>query len=229
MKIAICDDSIRDLAAISKLLEKYKELYAKTEIKVEKFTDPVKLKSKIQEKDLADIYILDIMMSEITGIDLGNQIRKAGREPVIIYITSSDDFALDAYDVHAARYLLKPIDEERFFEALDYALSYTEVRNSPIYLIKTKDGLVSVPHSQIEYIENCSRMLEVHLTNGEQIKSIFIRKSFEEEIGNLANDKSFMQVHKSFLVNMRHVKRLDGSNIIMDRGTLRKTANYRDM
>ena len=91
MKIAICDDSIRDLAGIDKLLKKYKELYAKTEFKVEKYTDPVKLKNKIQKKDLADIYILDILMSETTGIDLGTQIRKTGREYVIIYITSSAD------------------------------------------------------------------------------------------------------------------------------------------
>jgi two-component SAPR family response regulator len=78
-------------------------------------------------------------MADKNGIDIGNQIRRAGCNNAIIYITTSDDFALDAYSVHAVRYLLKPISEHSFFEALDYALSYAEVQKSPTYAIKTRN------------------------------------------------------------------------------------------
>lgn len=218
MKIAICDDSIKDLMNIGRLLEKYREQRPGTEFEVETYTDPGKLKAKILQKDLADIYILDILMSETTGIDLGSQIRKHAGKNVIIYITSTEDFALDAFEVHAARYLLKPVDQGKFFEALEYGFSQIKEENSPLYVVKTKGGLVAVPYVKIEYIENASRMLEVHLTNGEQLKSIFIRKSFEEELGALSSDPSFLQVHKSFLVNMNHVKRLEGNHVVMDSG-----------
>lgn len=218
MKIAICDDSIKDIRKIETLLEQYKEFCPGTEFEVEKFTDPSELKNKIQKKEMADIYILDILMSGITGIDLGSEIRQEEGKSVIIYITSSNDFALDAYELHAVRYLLKPIANDKFFEALKYALSCTELRKSPVYLVKTKSGLVPVPHSNIEYIENSSRMLEVHLTDGRQLKSIFMRKAFEEEIGTLIEDKRFMQVHKSFLINMVYIKRLNGNSVIMDSG-----------
>ena len=87
-----------------------------------------------------------------------------------------------------------------------------------MYPIKTKNGLQSVPCSRIEYVENASRMLNVHLTDGRVITSIFIRKSFEDELGELLHNKCFLQVHKSFLINLNHVKKLDGNSMIMSSG-----------
>lgn len=218
MKITICDDSIEDLLAIEKLLLEYKTLYPGRDFEVEKFSDPSKLYHKISEGMMTDIYILDMLMPEQTGIDLGNQIRKGGSESLIIYITSSDDYAIDAYGVHAVRYLLKPLDKEKFFEALNYALSYTKIKKEPAYLIKTKDGLVQRPYSKIEYIENANRKLEVHLFDGEVLKSIFIRKSFEEEIWEIAKKSNFQQIHKSFLVNLDYVKQLTADGVVMESG-----------
>lgn len=79
---------------------------------------------------------------------------------------------------------------------------------------------MSVPHEQIEYIENSSRKLQVHLTKNEVITSIFIRKSFEEEIKDLEMDRNFLHVHKSFLINMKHVKRINRYEITMDSGAI---------
>lgn len=218
MKIIICDDSIKDLIKIEKLLQKYIGFHPDINIDISKYSNPSKLYDEICGKEAADIYILDMLMAEKTGIDIGSQIRKSGSEKVIIYITSSDDFALDAYRVHAARYLLKPIREEDFFEAMDYALSCTETKKGPVYLIKTKEGFTSIPYFKIEYIENASRILDIHLTDGESIKSIFIRKSFDSEIEGLLRDKSFLQIHKSFVINLKYVKKLTQNSVIMESG-----------
>lgn len=218
MKIVICDDNIEDLAMIKNLLVKYKRLGLKAEFEVEKFSDAVKLFDKIQRREMADIYILDMIMSEKTGIDIGNQIRKAGSDNIIIYITSSEDFAMEAYGVHAVRYLLKPVREEKFFEAMDYALSYMGRKIEPVYLLKTKDGLMPIPYSRIEYIENASRHLEVSFISGEKVKSIFIRKSFDEEIREILDNKNFIQIHKSFVVNLGYVRRLTMDDVVMENG-----------
>ncbi len=218
MRIVVCDDSIEDLAELEGLLTKYKESIPNIKLEVEQFTDAVELYQKIQENNLADIFILDIVMLEKTGIDIGTQIRRISKESIIIYITSSDDFALEAYGVRAIRYLLKPVIEEQFFEALDYALSLTKVETDRIYPVKTKDGLVAVSYSKIEYIENYSRVLNIWLTDGENIKSIFIRKSFDEEIKEIVEDKRFIQVHKSFLINMDYVKKITQGNVLMESG-----------
>lgn len=218
MKITICDDSIKDLLYTEKLLLKYKSLYPDKDFDLEKFSDPLRLYQKISTGKLTDIYILDMLMPRRTGIDIGNLIRTSGSESIIIYITSSEDFALDAYNVHALRYLLKPIDENKLFEALDYALSYTRLKVDSLCLIKTKDGLLQRPYSRIEYVENAGRRLEVHMTDGEILQSLFIRKSFEEETQEIASQRNFLQIHKSFLVNLDYVKQLTPDSIIMESG-----------
>lgn len=218
MRIVLCDDSIKDLLNIEKLLLKYKTLHLNRDFELEKYSDSSRLSHKISEGKLADIYILDMLMPRCSGIDLGSQIRMSGCESIIIYITSSDDYALDAYGVHAIRYLLKPLDENKLFEALDYALSYTKVKTEPVCLIKTKDGLFQQPYSEIEYIENVSRKLEVHLSDGDVLKSLFIRKSFEEEVQEIADKNNFQQIHKSFLVNLDYVKQLTPDSVIMKSG-----------
>lgn len=218
MKITICDDSIKDLLKIEKLLLKYKSLHPNKDFELEKFSDPSRVYQKILEGKLTDIYILDMLMPRRTGIDLGKQIRMSSHESVIIYITASDDYALDAYEVHAVRYLLKPIDEYKLYEALDYALSYTKVKSESMYLIKTQNGLLQRPYSKIEYIENIGRKQEVHMSDGETLKSLFIRKSFEEETKEAAIRENFLQVHKSFLVNLDYVKQLTSDSIIMESG-----------
>ncbi len=218
MKIIICDDCVKDLQHLQKLLQKYRDTAAGIHFEVEEFTDACRLYEQISQGNLADIYILDMIMSKKTGIEIGSLIRQNGGGGVIIYVTTSADFALDAYEVHASRYLLKPVGEERFFEAMDFALSYQNVEKNPLFPIKTKDGTVSVPYSKIEYIENYSRMLNVFLADGENIRSIFIRKSFDEEIKEIAVDRSFLRIHKSFLINMNHVEKLGQGNIKMESG-----------
>lgn len=232
MNITICDDNIQDLTELKILLEKYKELHCNTHFEIEQFLNPSILYNKIQENKLADIYILDILMSDTTGIELGNIIRTHGDKNAIIYITSSDDFALDAYHIHAVRYLLKPIQENQFFEAMDYALSYTEFKKVPVYSVKTKEGLISVPYTNIEYIENASRLLHLHQKDGKTITSIFIRKSFEDEVNELSNNSYFIKVHKSFIVNMNCIQKLEGNYMVMRSGAIipiskRNTANVK--
>lgn len=178
MKIVICDDSIRDLSDIEKLLLEYQNCHSNIHFDIEKFSDAFQLSKKIQENEIADIYILDMIMASKTGIELGRQLRNIGSKSAIIYITVSDDFALEAYEVHAVRYLLKPIVQEKAFEAFNYAIAHTNTDTDAVYMLKTKKGLVSIPYSKIEYIENSSRTLEVHLSDGKILKSIFIRKSF---------------------------------------------------
>lgn len=218
MRIVICDDDRTELTKLEGLLEKYRVLRPDIPFEIQQFTDGALLLRKIQREEPADLYILDIMMTQITGIDLGNEIRRKSSRSIIIYATVSEGFALDAYRVQAVRYLLKPLGEKELFEALGYALSLLERPKESLYLVKTKNGLVSIPHLQIEYIENASRKQQIHLVNGEKVTSLFIRKSFEEETRELLGESSFMCVHKSFLINFNHVRKLNHNHITMDSG-----------
>ena len=219
MRLAICDDDLNDLAKLKGLLQTYKGHCPGIHIEINIFSDATELLQEIQKGMQTDLYILDILMSNITGIDLGTEIRKNNPKSMIIYVTSSDSFAMEAYDLHAIRYLLKPTVERDLFEALDYAISHMDRKKSSVFLVKTKEGLTAVPYSEIEYIENASRKLDIHLTNGEIVTSIFMRKSFDEEIEELVQVQNFICVHKSFLINMNYIRKLNQSDMILDSGT----------
>lgn len=218
MKIVLCDDNLQDLLKIEELVLKYKILCPGRDIELEKYSDPSELYENISKGNFADIYILDMLMQELTGIDLGNQIRKMKSDGIIIYITSSDDYALDAYGVHALRYILKPVSQEQLFEALDYSLTYRREKQDSVFMIKMQGRLAQVHYSEIEYIENANRRLEVHMTNGEILRGLVIRKSFEEETQEITSSNNFQQVHKSFLVNLDYVKQLTQNSILMKSG-----------
>lgn len=216
MKIVICDDYLEDLSSIEGLLLEYLKAQEVTDYLIEKYSDPFVLSEKIENGEFADIYLLDMIMSGKTGIEIGRQLRDKGCENAIIFITSSLDYALDAYHVHAVRYLVKPLKKDELFEALNYAAAHMKTISEPVYLVKTKDGLSQIPHSRIEYVENVSRMLDVHLINGGHVTSIFIRSSFDKIIEPLLESKNFLQVHKSFVVNLKYVKKLGTNYVIMD-------------
>lgn len=218
MKIVLCDDNEQDLLKIEEMVLEYKMSHLDRNIVLEKFSDPSRLRQSISEGNLADIYILDMLMPELTGIDLGNEIRKANIDSIIIYVTTSDDYALDAYGVHALRYILKPVSQEKLFEALDHSLSYKREAQDDVYLVKARGKIAQVRYSEIEYIENANRRLEVHMINGEILRGLVIRTSFEEETRDIAEKNNFQQVHKSFLVNLDYVKQLTQNSIVMKSG-----------
>lgn len=218
LKVVICDDNIEDLINMEKMLVRFNTIHQQEQCEIEKFSDANVLYKKIVSGFTADIYILDMLMPVKNGIDIGRLVRKQDRNSAVIYSTASDDFALEAYSVHAVRYLMKPLNEDKFCEALEYACTFVNMKEEPLYLLKTPEGLVTMAHSRIVYIENKARILHVHLADGRVIKSLFIRKSFENEIGSLAESMSFLHVHKSFLVNLRHVEKLTQDHMVMAGG-----------
>lgn len=213
MKVVICDDNLEDLSELEKLLIKYKEKNAATSFDIYKYTDSTQLYQNITEKNYADIYILDVLMPHKSGIDIGELIRIDQRDSIIIYTTTSEEYALDAYNIHAGRYLIKPLDEDKFNEAMEYALSSISEKKEPDFIMKTNSGLVSIPFSKIEYVENVSRTVCLYLTNKKIVKGLTIRTSFEDHAQELLCNDNFIQVHKSFIVNMEYIEKLSQESL----------------
>ena len=219
-KITICDDNIEDLKHIEKLLTDYLKRSKET-YEMEVHSDSNKLFQELRKRELSDIYILDMLMPIKSGIELAEAIRKLSIDPVIIYTTSSKEFALEAYGVKAARYLVKPVTSEPFFEAMRFAVvCVSKEEEEPVYMVKTQEGIVSLPFSRIEYIENKARRLQIHLEDKSRVKSLFIRKSFEAEIESLIESGQFLQIHKSFAVHLKYAGKLTSDSMIMENGGL---------
>nr|WP_308627378.1 LytTR family DNA-binding domain-containing protein [uncultured Eisenbergiella sp.] len=218
--ITLCDDSLQDLMYTEKMLLRYQERYPDNLLAINKYSDPGKLYARTQEGEYADIYILDILMPGRSGIQLGQLIRSRSRDSILIYTTSSEDYALEAYQVLAGRYLVKPFGETAFQEAMRYALAQTDLNREPVFRIKTAEGVLAVPYSAILYVECRARSLFLYTKDGNCVRSIVLRRPFEEEVKELLESWGFVQIHKSFAVNMDHIRRYKQDSITMDNGQI---------
>ena len=122
LRIALCDDEENQLNQAAAMLNAY--LISRPDLsgQVELFHGGSSLLARMEEVGGFDLYVLDILMPELSGIDTGRRLRALGDGGDIIYLTSSNDFAADSYDVHAFFYLLKPVNEGKLFQVLDAAV-----------------------------------------------------------------------------------------------------------
>lgn len=219
LRIAICDDRIEDLSRAVCVVEKWLKQDISIEGKIDTYHNVEDLKNVIQERAADyDIYILDIVMKGTNGIEFGRWLQEKCQDALMIYITSSRDYALDAFDNHAVRYLMKPLKEPDFFAAMDTAYTLYRARPRHMITISGKDHISSTAAEDIVYIENKLKNIFYTLKNGQKISSIRRIGTFEDAVGEIAEFPQFIQPHKSFFINMDYITALRGEHILMDDG-----------
>lgn len=204
LKIAICDDISQELEFIYSYLNEYL-ISNKIEADIKKFTHPDELMSTL-EKENFNIYILDIVMPMVNGLDLGCKIRKQDYESQIIYTTTEPQFALQAYCANPINYLIKPVQKQQFFDTLTLAISKLSLVEDQTFSVRTLDSLRVLKLSEINCCEYRNHTVIFSLKNGEEVISRTIRSSFSEYCEIILNNKHFLQCHTSFIVNMRRIE-----------------------
>ena len=205
LRIAICDDQPRELEVINEYITEYINTH-KLETEMKEFSHPDKLLTTIETENF-HLYILDIVMPMVSGIELGKEIRRFDREAQIIYATTEPKFALQAYAENPINYLIKPIDKKQFIDTLAFAISKIDLSEEQTFTVKTSESLRVLNLSDILCCEYRSHAVIFTLTNGEEIISRTIRESFAEYSIPFLKDTRFLQCHTSYIVNMRRVVR----------------------
>ena len=120
LKIAICDDRKEDGDRMHQYVQQFcQEKMLQAEIKV--FDHPDDLLCAC-EKYRPHIYLLDIVMPMVNGIQAARELRWNQPDTQIIFATSEESFALESFDVNPVNYILKPVKKEKLFETLDLAM-----------------------------------------------------------------------------------------------------------
>lgn len=224
IQIAICDDQARELQKICSLMETYCDLHPELDIFFRRFHSGEDLLESINNQKHFDIYLLDIIMPDINGIETGMTIREKDDTAAIIYLTSSPDYALQSYQVNAVGYLLKPFGEEELFTALDKVITRLDAEDQKRLVIRTSsDGLESIPYSVLLYLEYYQHRLRAHTTDHRILESVYQRKSFSELAASL-NDCRFLKISASIIVNMQHIRNISSREVrLSNQETLRIT------
>lgn len=218
IKIAICDNDERDLMMMGRQTEEYLAGHHKIDCRFVLFDRSEVLYESIKSGNDFNIFVLDIMMPVVDGIQIGRKIREHDDNAVIIYTTSYREYALSAFQNQAIRYLVKPFRKEEFFAALDLAILLLKNVPDRNHVIKCREGIVRVAGHEIVLVENKDRTALYTLRDGTSLRSVSLRGTFEDAVRTITDDPDFVRTHKSYFVNMRFIRSLHSSSLMLDTG-----------
>lgn len=214
MRIAFCDDDLSVLNEINVLLDKYR-VERNLDVRYAAFQSPLELLAEIEKGMRFDILFLDVIMPGENGIEAAREIRKYDTNVKIIFLTSSEEFAVQSYTVGAYFYQMKPIWEESFFRLMDVAVSECKKEQQQSLILRCKTGIVRVELERLEYCEVIGRTVLFHMKDGK----VFERAgSLDELWGQLFPLENFLRPHRSYIVNMDYVQTMSYKAIIMSDG-----------
>lgn len=193
---------------------------------------PVRGGADVAEQTDIDAVFLDIRMPGLDGLELARVLQNMAVQPAIVFVTAHDDRAVDAYDVGAIDYLLKPLRAERLSAALDRILSTR--RSGPVETVREESGgddevipvelagtTKLVPRSAVRYVEAQGDYARLHTTEGSHLVRIPL-----SVLEDRWRDAGFVRIHRSFLVALPLVTelRLAGSGYVVRIGSGPETA-----
>ena len=211
MKIAICDDEkiYRDL------MESYIEAWAKERGRTAAlfpFSNGEEL-LKSREENSYDVVLLDIQMPGIDGMSIARQLREAGDETCLLFITGYEEYMAEGYEVEAFRYLLKPVKKDKLFQCLDKAVK-KDVMESYLLLTTVEGERVRVFQKDISYIEAFAHTVQIHF-KGETAEVRCGIRALEEQL----EGGRFVRCHRSYIAGLGFAARLKKTELLLDDGT----------
>lgn len=213
MKIAFCDDD-ENVAAI---LEGYAKSWANDtgrNVESHVFTNSGDFLLAWTSPSMFDVIFLDIKMEQLSGIDLAKVIRTVNTDVSIVFITGYSEFALDSYSVDASCYLLKPVSRESFYDCMDRLIRKGALEQKKTFLIEKNSQTIKFHHNELLYFEVHSHTITAHTTRG----AVTFRSRMSDIEKSLDVDDGFVRIHRSFLVNIKQVRVMDKTSLIMENG-----------
>ncbi|MDR0720914.1 MAG: LytTR family DNA-binding domain-containing protein [Treponema sp.] len=165
-----------------------------------------------------DIVFLDIVMPEMSGVEVAARLRDRGFDGYIVFLTSVNDFAAESYRVRAFSYLLKPVEKERLFSVLrkiDEAREKLYGKDTAFVPVKTKQFHRNILFRDIIFAEILGHNLSIHLANNETFS---INKPLKEFSSDLLVDERFAHCHGSIIVNMDFVETIRDNMVVLRTG-----------
>ena len=201
-KIFIGENNLKDYVFLKSIIEKwgierqqeiyfhwYKQLY---------YQLPKCLKN-------CDLVFLELDMKHINGFEFAKILRKKDLSIPIVFQTKNTHYGILSYQVQAMHYLLKPLDQQEIYKILDRVLLH---QHSKTFIYQFKKEVHKIPYEDIIYIEAYQHHVMIHQNDMTKRNYLSLK-----EIA-LQLDDSFCRCHRSYIVNLKYVERIEGMNCI---------------
>lgn len=206
------EDNIEYQDVLRDMLEQYP---SRDRLNVDIISSVATLEALIASGDTIDIFLCDISLGEgkPTGIDLVRRHFPNGCGTQVVYISGYIEYCTPVYETEHTYFLLKPIKQEDFDAALDKALKNLQGADFTPVAIQHGGAVTMVNPAEIEYIESDRRKVKLYMTSGDMLETY-------ATLGQMIDmlPESFVQCHKSYIVNMGHISELRTSNVLLHSG-----------
>ncbi|GAA0220778.1 LytR/AlgR family response regulator transcription factor [Metaclostridioides mangenotii] len=197
IKIAICEDEKEQQDLLKVYINQiFEELSIKYKLEILNSGEEL-LENYLKD---TDILLLDIQMCKINGMDTARKIRTLDEDVEIIFITSLIEYALEGYEVRAYRYLIKPVKYENLKENIINCMKEVDIKNKYI-MVKEQGNRIKLNISEITYVEVQKETITIHT-----LKKVYKINGTMSNIEKELDCSRFFRCHKSFLVNLEHIK-----------------------
>ena len=219
-KMAVCDDEDHYRNTMEELVRRY-EIQSGISISLQKYSRMSELVEKIASgEENYDMLFLDVEMADCSGIDGARRIREYDEKVIIVFVTNYDGYALDAFDVEAMGYLMKPVRYEDIEKQIVRGINYIRHRRKAeetdrkyLRVFCQRTELV-MEQQEIMYIEKCRNRCALYMSNGEKI----VTYSTLQKINGNLNQNKFCFAHQGYIVNVEYVREIKSSTICMENG-----------
>lgn len=206
IKAIIIDDEPLARFVLLELLQQYPQIKV-----IRECSDGFEGMKAIQQHD-PQLLFLDIQMPKINGFEM---LELLEQPPAVIFTTAYDEYALKAFEANAIDYLLKPFSRERFDKALQKFLNHEQLRpkalsgpalpeQSQRIVVKTAGKIKIIPVADIQYLEAADDYVKIFTAEGSFLKNKTMGY-FEKAL----DAKLFVRTHRSYLINVQHITRIE--------------------
>ena len=218
MNIAVCDDDKISRLIIKKNLDSFIQKYPQYELNIFIYEHADDLIEASEKNGGFDIYILDVLMPDTNGIELGIKLREKKYDGKIIYLTSSEDYVFDSFQAEPFYYTIKPVNEVKLFPILIKAINSSAVPSMKNIIVKTSSSSVRVKLKSIMYAELFEHTVIYYLNDNTEVRSKTLRISFSEAVKELLTDERFFLCGASIAVNMDYISEVTDSYAALNDG-----------
>ena len=209
IKAAIVDDETTCIESLESFLHKY-SFEKDIQFLLDSFSDPSAFQARFDCR--YDLVFLDILMPHLSGMDLAKEIRSKDPDVMIVFITSSTEYAIGGYAVNAYDYIVKPLNFYEFSMKMDRILVHLKekVDRKGSIVIKSENGLVKLNYADIIYIESRKHNVVFHTREGDYMKYSPIKNIY----ASLPKDL-FVQFNSGYVANLFYVDKIDGDSLVL--------------
>lgn len=212
IKIALCDDCAEDVSALRAFTERFAAEHPEFPIQFKAFYSSEELLEYLESNGGFDLYILDVVMPKISGIELAEMIRGRGERAEIVFLTFSREYAVDAFAVRASGYLIKPVCKADFDTEILCAIQKLTPEKSAAFTVKTKDGIRRIQLHKLVMIESFNHTRVITMVDDSVLETT---ATLSELFELLRKYKNFYMPHRAYIVNLDYSMGITRYDLIM--------------